>query len=258
MKEPHTFQFYHIFNGEGKKNTIPRIRMRQSIFTTVFILFTAATSSALHLRVNGASGPAEESAPPASEDSASGPSGPAKLDQSAGGSLAATLLKFADQMEGKETDPFHKKLADAVVQATQIVGSHHATKVTLQQVVNVLKSMKEEKNKKKSTLPIKAIVEALRVPALKKKKKKKPDLKKMLSTAVNAVEGKLDQLEALLAAQSKKEDASGALLTKVEKSVEELSGLDMISGLTPLTPESELPKGMVVVPTRRGQPEDSF
>jgi hypothetical protein len=234
--------------------------MRQSIFTTVFILFTAATSSALHLRVNGASGPAEESAPPASEDSASGPSGPAKLDQSAGGQLAATLLKFADQMEGKETDPFHKKLADAVVQATQIVGSHHATKVTLQQVVNVLKSMKEEKNKKKSTLPIKAIVEALRVPALKKKKKKKPDLKKLLSTAVNAVEGKLDQLEALLAAQSKKEvtASSGALLTKVEKSVEELSGLDMISGLTPLTPESELPKGMVVVPTRRGQPEDSL
>ena len=221
------------------------------------LLCFLATTNAFHLLLaSSPSGPSGGPAPPASEESASGAA--AVTPSNDGSEIQNTLLKLADQMEGKDVDSKHKQLANAIVQSTKILGTHHATKVTLQQVVNALKSMKEEKDdqKQKTPLPVAAIINALRVPPLQKKKKKKADLKKLLGTAVNAVEGKLNQLDALLAEQATKEitgDANDMVTAKVEKSVEELNGLDIISGLEQLTPESELPKGMVVIPTRRGE-----
>ena len=221
----------------------------------LLVLLLVACALGAHLRGNesSSSGPAAP-APPASEAASSGPAsdGGASATGSTGSDLANTLLKLADHMEGKEIDSEHKKFAEAVVKSANVLGTHHATKVTLQQVVDALKTMKSPPKK---VLPIKAIVEALRIPPLKPKKKK-PDLKKLLATAINAVEGKLDQLESTLASQSEKATTGEGDETTagIEKSMEELSSSDMITGLEQLTPESNLPQAQIVIPTRRGAP----
>ena len=91
------------------------------------------------------------------------------------------------------------------------------------------------------------------VPPLKKKKKK-PNLKKLVATAVDAVEKKLTQLEAVLNQPSAKEDEDEATVNVVEKSVEELSASDIITGLEKLSITPKLPKPMLVIKPRKGQP----
>lgn len=100
-------------------------------------------------------------------------------------------------------------------------------------------------------LPIKEIVNALRLPPLKPKKKK-PDLKKLLGTAVDAVEKKLDQLETVLN-QPGSEEEEEETASVVEKSVEELSASDIIKGLNKLHPD-KMPKPFLVVKPRPGSP----
>jgi hypothetical protein len=128
------------------------------------------------------------------------------------------------------------------------LGTHHATKVTLEQVVEAMQKMKKKEPKK---LPIKEIVNALRIPPLKPPKKK-PDLKKLLGTAVDAVESKLNQLEAVLN-QKGSDEEENETANVVEKSVEELNASDLMTGLNKIPPE-KLPKPMLIIKPKPGAP----
>lgn len=223
----------------------------------LLLLVSLTTTTSLHLRTQAESGPADPSssgpAPPASEGLASsGPAAPATNGD--GSNFAATLLKLADHMDGNGASgpdgAKHQQFAEAVVKASKIVGTHHATKVTLQQVVEALSKVKKKTDAPKK-LPIKEIVNALRLPPLKPKKKK-PDLKKLLGTAVDAVEKKLDQLETVLN-QPGSEEEEEETASVVEKSVEELSASDIIKGLNKLHPD-KMPKPFLVVKPRPGSP----
>jgi hypothetical protein len=230
------------------------------IMKVLSLLLLLHTAFSLHLRSEtiqaeyelaepASSGPA----PTASEEVAS--SGPASGDNNnkSGSKFANMLLKLADQMDGKggASGPEaskHQNFVKAVLKSAEVLGTHHATKVTLEQVVEAMQKMKKKEPKK---LPIKEIVNALRIPPLKPPKKK-PDLKKLLGTAVDAVESKLNQLEAVLN-QKGSDEEENETANVVEKSVEELNASDLMTGLNKIPPE-KLPKPMLIIKPKPGAP----
>ena len=150
--------------------------------------------------------------------------------------LAKTLLSIADQIQGKSkggrgsgaSDPEQNAFSDAVLKAVKVLGKKENRKVALDQVAATSKMGQDGVGKSKATVA--QLVEALRLPSLKPKKPT-VDKKKLLSTAVSAVEAKLDQLSDMLA-DSKQENMEKT----AEKTAEEEASLDMQHGLNSAPP----------------------
>ena len=153
--------------------------------------------------------------------------------------LAKTLLGIADQIEGKSkgsseseaSEPERKAFSDAVLKAVKVLGKSKSKKETLEQVdAALMKDADGNHGVGKSKVTVGQLVEALRLPPLKPKKPP-VDKKKLLATAVSAVEAKLDQLSDMLA-DSKQEN----MQEEADKTAEEEASLDMQHGLMTAAP----------------------
>jgi hypothetical protein len=211
--------------------------MRPQRILLLLLPLLLAVARAGHLR----SGGAEAGAEAATEESAAAATATPSKDL-----LAKTLLSMADKLEGKGAaagtessaaaggDPAHAAFEDAVLQAVKVLGKHQQTKVTLEQVAAAMRKNEatgSEAGGKVGKVTVGQIVAALRLAPLKPKEAP-VDKKKLLATAVGAVEAKLDQLAEMLA-NAKAEDP-------VEKTPEELASHDMQHGLA-TTPPPALP-----------------
>ena len=191
----------------------------------VLVLLAVVSARAGHLRESGS-----EVVGAPSENPHTGPEGGSAEGKDL---LANTLLSIADKLEGKAgaesgADPARAEYEDAVMKAVKLLARHQQTKVTLNQVAAAMQKNSGDGKVGKATVG--QIVAALRLDPLKPKDPP-VDKKKLLATAVGAVEAKLDQLADMLA--NAKEEP-------VDKTPEELASHDMQHGLES-APPPELP-----------------
>lgn len=208
------------------------------LLSLFILLLVAAIASAGHLRESGLEVGAEAGAEAgvSSEDASASVKGGSSSESK--DLLAKTLLSIADRLEGKpgtagggardgvgsgaETgaaDREHAEFEKAVLQAVKVLGKHHQTKVTMEQIAAAMK--KNSGAGKVGKVTVGQILAALRLDPLKPKDPP-VDKKKLLATAVGAVEAKLDQLASMIA---------NAKADPVDKTPEELASHDMQHGL---------------------------